>query len=94
MQMVEPAWMKGSSVSDVMAVMKRTCVLLITNDFLYWRLPSEKEVRVERKRLDESKSLLRSSGGLKYMQYRKGDRSVPADLDLHWVCVFFTVSVL
>ncbi|CAJ1444831.1 unnamed protein product [Effrenium voratum] len=83
MQMVEPAWMKGSSISDVMAVMKRTCVLLITNDFLYWRLPSEKEVRVERKRLDESKSLLRSSGGLKYMQYRKGDRSAPADLDLH-----------
>ena len=40
-------------------------------------------MRVERKRLDESKSLLRSSGGLKYMQYRKGDRSAPADLDLH-----------
>ena len=56
MQMLEPAWMKGSTV------LKRTCLLVITNGFLYWRLATEAEVPVERMPLDAHMSLLRKSG--------------------------------
>ena len=48
MAMLEPAWMKGSSLSDIKAVLKRTGILVLTNDFLYWRPATEAEVRVER----------------------------------------------
>ena len=48
MQMLEPAWMKGSSLSDVNAVLERTCPLVITKGFLHWRLATEAEVPVER----------------------------------------------
>lgn len=83
MEILEPAWMKGSTVSDVNAVLKRTCILIITNQFLYWRLATEAEVRVERMPLDSNMSLLRQSGGEKYMRYRKGERTLPDDFELH-----------
>eukprot|EP00434_Breviolum_minutum_P017406 symbB.v1.2.015367.t1/scaffold1145.1/size135521/4 len=82
MAILEPAWMKGSSLSDIKAVLKRTGILVLTNDFLYWRPATEAEVRVERVLL-QNKSLLRASGGSKYMQYRKGYRDLPQDYHTH-----------
>ena len=55
---------------------------MLTNDFLYWRLATEAEVCVERVLL-QNKSLLRASGGSKYMQYRKGYRNLPDDYPIH-----------
>ncbi len=72
MRMMEPAWMKGSVLSDVKAVLKRTCIFIITNTAVYYRPATEQDVDVEGVRLDSSKSLLRQSGGLKYLAYRKG----------------------
>ena len=83
MQMLEPAWMKGSTLSDVNAVLKRTRLLVITKGFLYCRLATEAVVPVQRMPLDAHMSLLRKSGGEKYMQYRKGDRHLPDDFPLH-----------
>ena len=34
-KVVEPAWMRGSSVSDIKAVFKRTCILLVTEKYIY-----------------------------------------------------------
>ena len=82
MAILEPAWMKGSSLSDIKALLKRTGILVLTNDFLYWRPATEAEVRVERVLL-QNKSLLRASGGSKYMQYRKGYRDLPQDYPTH-----------
>ena len=71
MQMLEPAWMKGSTLSDVNALLKRTCLLVITKDtkdFLYWRLATEAEVPVERMPLDAHIIAAKVRGGEKYMQ--------------------------
>ena len=83
MKMMEPAWMKGSVLSDVKAVLKRTCILIITNTTVYYRPATEQDVYVEGVRLDSSKSLLRQSGGLKYLAYRKGNRDLPEDFAKH-----------
>ena len=48
MAMLEPASMKGCSLSDIKAVLKRAGILVLTNDFLYWRPAREAEVRVQR----------------------------------------------
>ena len=48
MQTLEVLWVKGSTLCDVNAVLKRTCLLVITKGFLYWRLATEAEVPVER----------------------------------------------
>ena len=79
MEMLEPAWMKGSSMSDIKAVLKRTGILIVTDNVLYYRPATEEEVCVQSIMLNDSKSLLRKSGGLKYMAYRKGNRDLPED---------------
>ena len=83
MAMLEPAWMKGSSLSQVLAVLKRTNILTITSNTLYYRRATEEEVCVQGVLLNESKFLLCQSGGVKYMAYRKGNRDVPEDLAKH-----------
>ena len=81
MQILEPAWMKGSSVSDIEAVLKQTCILIMTKRFMYWRPATESEVSVDR--IDLPGSLLRESGGQKYMDYRKGNKNLPEEFVSH-----------
>ena len=84
MQMLEPAWMKGSCLSDIKAVLKRTCIIIIiTDNFIYYRPATEAEVCVECIKLNDAKSLLRRSGGVKYMAYRKGNRDLSEDHHKH-----------
>ena len=85
MQMLEPAWMKGSCLSDIKAVLKRTCIIIIiTDNFIYYRPATEAEVCVECIKLNDAKSLLRRSGGVKYMAYRKGNRDLSEDHHKHF----------
>lgn len=67
MEMLHPAWMKGPVVSDIKAVLKRTNIVIATERVLYYRPATEEEMRIESVRLDDAKSLLRQSGGLKYV---------------------------
>ncbi|CAE7035340.1 unnamed protein product [Symbiodinium sp. CCMP2592] len=78
LEILEPAWMKGTGVSDITAVLKRTCLLVFTDNYIYYRPATDKQVWVERILLDDSKSVLRQSSGPKYNQYRTGYRA-PAD---------------
>ena len=83
MQMLEPAWMKGSCLSDIKAVLKRTCIIIITDNFIYYWPATEAEVGVECIKLNDAKSLLRRSGGVKYMAYRKGNRDLSENHHKH-----------
>ena len=80
LEMLKPAWMKGSTMSDVEAILKRTCLLLITKEYIYFRPAPKKEVLVERLSLPNSASLLRDS---EYLQNRKGNGSFR--LTLPWM---------
>ena len=82
--MLEPSWMKGTGLPDILAVLKRTCILIITSKYFYCRPATDKEVSVPRIPLDESAPLLRESSGPKYMQYRRGDRFPPDESHLAW----------
>ena len=75
--------MKGSCLSDIKAVLKRTCIIIITDNFIYYRPATEAEVCVECIKLNDAKSLLRRSGGVKYMAYRKGNRDLSEDHHKH-----------
>ena len=79
MQMLEPAWMKGCSLSDIHAVLKRTCIVIITHNYLYCRPATE----AERLSLSPGFSLLRKTGGEQYMAYRKGQRNLREQHELH-----------
>ena len=79
MRMMEPAWMKGSVLSDVKAVLNAH-VSSSSRTPLCTTALQLNNVYVEGVRLDSSKSLLRQSGGLKYLAYRKGNRDLPEDV--------------
>ena len=83
MEMLEPALMKGSSMSDIKAVLKRTGILIVTDNVLYYHPATEEEVCVRSIVLNDSKFLLRKSRGLKYMANRKGNRDLPEDFAKH-----------
>ena len=83
MRMLEPAWMKGCSLSDIHAVLKRTCIVIIANSYLYCRPATEAEVLAERLSLSSGFSLLCKVGGEQYMAYPKGQRKAREQHELH-----------
>ena len=46
LKMIEPAWMRGTGASDIHAVLKRTCILVVTNKYFYYRPPTDQPVSV------------------------------------------------
>ena len=68
MAMLEPAWMKGSSLSDIKAVLKRTGILV-----LYWFVLNVSSFKTSR---------CYEPAVAPSMQYRKGHRNLP-DYPIH-----------
>ena len=62
MSILEPIWHKDFDHASKMAVVKRACVVIITDDWCYWRVADDKEKRVQRIKLD---SII--TGGSKYL---------------------------
>ncbi|CAE7467314.1 unnamed protein product [Symbiodinium sp. CCMP2592] len=82
LNMLEPAWCpKDKNEANVMAVLKRTHILLKTKTFLYVRPASEKESPVLRIPLDDKLDLLHLESRSVYDYHRKGGTNMPADFD-------------
>ena len=76
LKMLEPAWNKGeNSEANVMAVLKRTHIVLNTKSFLYVRPASENHRPVLRIPLNDKTDLLHAESRSLYNYHRKGGTS-------------------
>ena len=87
LEMLDPSWyLKDKSVANVLAVLKRTNVILNTKTFLYVRPAGEEEVPVLRIPLDDKTDLLHSESRAIYDRHRKGGTDLPSDFDEKVAC--------
>lgn len=82
MKMLDVAWFqKENTESNIMAVLKRTHLLVNTKTFFYVRPASEKKQPVLRVPLGDKLDFLVEDSRIKYDFYRKGGNDLPTDFD-------------
>lgn len=85
MKMLEVAWYaKENTDSNIMAVLKRTHLMVNTKTFLYVRPASEDKQPVLRIPFGDKTDFLVEESRLKYDFYRKGGSAFPNEMDLKW----------
>lgn len=82
MKMLDVAWFqKENTESNIMAVLKRTHLLVNTKTFFYVRPASEKKQPVLRVPLGDKLDFLVEDSRIKYDFYRKGGSDLPTDFN-------------
>ena len=74
--MIVHAFLPGQQRQHYMAIFKRAAIVLNTKEWVYVRLPGEREVPVRRKRVD-CVDYLNSDAKPIYAAYKNGDRETP-----------------
>ena len=86
MFLIHPMWGERIDEESKLAVLKRSCLIVVTKDWLYWRPPTQDEVDVERIKLGTaatpfSMKLLHPSAGPLYEGYRANKVEFPEDYE-------------
>ena len=86
MFILHPMFMKDMDDESKLAVLKRTCLIVVTASFIYWRPAGEKEVNVKRLPLDSdntanSNKLVRECQGHLVEAWRQGQADTSEDYE-------------
>lgn len=84
MFLMNPLWHKHMDHESKLAVVKRSCIVVVTNRWIYWRPAGEEEVDVKRLRLNTSETgntnkLVDSSANDVVSSWKEGKLKLPDD---------------
>ena len=52
MKVIDPIWHQNFDDESKLAILKRSCIILVSNDWCYWRIAGERRCDVNRVRLN------------------------------------------
>jgi len=85
MDILEPLWCKDMELESKIAILKRACLIVVTREWVYWRVASEDEVAVKRLKLicdtDGSKSMVNVRAAPVISSWKESDIVYPDDYE-------------